>query len=161
MKLISILVTTWLLSLAAWGHAGAPLGPNGGRMLEFSKDGSLHGELTLTNGTFRVALLDKNRKPVALDQQSLTVQGGDRNRPEKPAVTRDGNSFTFPALAGEKYPLVFQFRATPNGRAVTARMTFDASICSACKQPEWRCQCGEDDDGPDHDHDHDHAPKKK
>lgn len=150
MKLILLTFVLSLgLGLRAWGHGGAPLGPNGGRLLEFSKDHSVQGELTLTNGTFRLTLLDAQKKPIALNDQVLAVAGGDRNQPTKPVVTRDGNQFVFPALAGKKYPLVFQFRATADARPVTARMTFDSSTCSGCNHPEWLCRCDEEE----HDHD--------
>src|SRR5688572_18992051 len=47
---------------SAFGHSDNESGPNGGRILEFSKNQSLHGEVTLTNGMFHVAVLDKNMK---------------------------------------------------------------------------------------------------
>ncbi len=146
MKAHLLLILVLMASLSrAWAHSGVPLGPHGGRLLQFSKDDSIHGELTLTNGVFHVLLLDRQNKPMPVDQQVLAVTGGDRNHASKPAVGRETNGFSFPALPGEEYPLVFQFRSTPNAKPVTVRMVYDAAICSACKQPEWRCQCGEND----------------
>jgi len=143
-------VILWLfsvtLSLQAWGHGGVPLGPNSGRLLELSKNHSVQGELTLTNGVFRVALLDEKMKPIALGEQTLLVTGGDRNKPQKPVVSREGNYFTFPALKGSEYLLVLQFRENAQARVVTARLTYDASICSACKHPEWLCSCHEEEE---------------
>lgn len=132
----------------AHAHGGVALGPNGGRLLEFSENETLHGEVTLTNGFFHVALLDKALKPVELQEQSLTVTGGDRQKPEKPEVRREGNRFVFPALKGDDYLLVLRFKATPQARAVTARFEFDATTCSGCQHPEWLCRCGDEDDKP-------------
>lgn len=141
MKLLSLFLLTVLLTVPSWGHGGGAPGPNGGRLLEFGKDPGVQGELTLTNGVFRVVLLDRDQKPVVLGTRILTVSGGDRNQPEKPTVTRDGDAFTFPALKGDEYPLVLQLREASDAPPLTARLTFDASICSGCKHPEWLCQC--------------------
>ncbi len=135
----AILLFTITLALA---HSDHELGPNGGRILEFSKDQSLHGEVTLTNNVFHVALLDKDMKPIALKDQSLTVTGGSRSNPEKPKVEKKGNYFVFPALKGNTYLLVFQFKETPSAKTVTARFEYDAAKCGACSKPEWLCDCG-------------------
>ena len=62
-KLIAFLLA--LASPLAFGHSGVELGPNGGRILELSKNETLHGEVTLKQGKFHLALLDKNMKPVS------------------------------------------------------------------------------------------------
>jgi hypothetical protein len=144
-----------LLAARAVAHGEIDLGPHGGRLLEFSENETLHGEVTLTNGTFHVRLLDKELKPVALQEQALAVAGGDRQRPEKPVVTRQGDLFTFPAPKGDSYLLVLRFKATPQARAVTARLEFDATVCGECRKQEWLCACGgEDAKKPDAGHDH-------
>lgn len=130
-----------LLALRSFGHGGAPLGPQGGRLLDFSKDQSIRGEVTLVDGMFRVALLDKNLKPIELNGQVLTVSGGDRRKPEKPVVRQEGGRFVFAALKGDEYPLVLQFKPARDGKTVTAKFTYDASVCSACNHAEWLCQC--------------------
>jgi hypothetical protein len=167
---------TSLLTLAAMlllgitrtlGHGGVELGPNGGRIVEFSKNETLHGEVTLTNGQFHVSILDKEMKPVAVTEQSLVVTGGDRAKPEKPKVEVQGGRFVFSALKGDDYLLVLQFRENPASKAITARIEFDAAICSACKNPEWLCKCSSEKEGKkidQHDHKdaekHDHEKKK-
>lgn len=137
-----ILATALLLAFTrALGHGGVELGPNGGRILEFSKDETLHGEVLLKDGQFTVTLLDKDLKPVELKDQSLAVMGGSRSNPEKPAVTKANGRFAFPALKGDEYELVLRFKESPNAKAITARFTYDAATCSACKNPEWLCKC--------------------
>ena len=143
--LLSIIGTV-ALALSALAHGDVQLGPNGGRIVEFSKNETMHGEVTLVNGVFHVALLDKYMKPVELKDQSLVVTGGDRSSPEKPKVEKQGNHFVFPALKGDEYPLAFQFKESPTAKVVTARMTYDATTCSACKKPEWVCACGSEED---------------
>lgn len=140
-----LLAASVLLSGALHAHEGIELGPNGGRIVEFSKDESLHGEVTLKDGHFQVRLLDKDLKPVALRERSLTVAGGDRGNPQRPMVEKRDDHFVFRALEGESYPLVLQLRADAGAKPITARFTFDPSTCSACKHPEWLCQCDRED----------------
>ncbi len=170
-SLLTLAASLLLGITSAFAHGDVELGPNGGRIVEFSTNETLHGEITLKDGKFHVALLDKDKKSVALAEQSLTVTGGDRSNPQKPAVEKKDGQFVFPALKGESYLLVLQFKEKPSAKAVTARFEYDATTCSACKNAEWLCKCGEKEEkkdakhehkeGEKHDHDHDHDTKKK
>jgi hypothetical protein len=51
MKTKLILLLSLLTSLA-FAHEGVELGPNGGRILEFSKDETMHGEITVKGDNF-------------------------------------------------------------------------------------------------------------
>ena len=142
-KLLVILAALiYFAPIEALAHSDRELGPNGGRILELSSNQSLHGEVTLTNGMFHVAILDKEMKPVSLKEQTLTVSGGSRLNPQKPVVKKEGDRFVFPELKGDNYLLVFQFKEHPQAKTVTARFEYDASKCPACKKGEWLCDCG-------------------
>jgi len=141
-RILALIATVMLTLTPAFGHSDNDIGPNGGRLLKFSKNKYLHGEVTLTNGMFHVAVLDKNMKPVALTDQSLTVTGGSRSNPEKPKVEKQGNNFVFPMLKGDSYIVVFQFKEKPSAKAITARFEYDASVCGSCEKGEWLCACG-------------------
>ncbi|RYD76954.1 MAG: hypothetical protein EOP84_16215 [Verrucomicrobiaceae bacterium] len=130
-----------LTSSFAFGHGDIELGPNGGRIVEFSKDESMHGEVTVKDGKFHVALLDKEKKPVALGEQTLTVTGGDRNNPEKLAVEKKGQHFVAPAVKSGQW-VILQYRENPKAKAVTARFEYDTSVCGECSKQEWLCACG-------------------
>lgn len=141
---------TSLLTLAAvlllgltrvLAHGGVELGPNGGRILEFSKNETMHGEVTAKDGYFHIALLDRDMKPVELKDQTLTATTGDRKSPEKLAVEKKDGKFVVPMQKGEDFLTIFQFRETPSARPVVARLQYDAAICSACKNAEWLCKC--------------------
>jgi|SRR5687768_13916506 hypothetical protein len=141
-KLISGFVVALLLgSMHTVAHSDKEIGPNGGRILEFSTNQSLHGEVTFTNGTFFVAVLDKKMKPLPLEEQSLVVTGGTRSNPEKPKVEKRGDHFTFPALKGDSYMLVFQFQENAAAKPIIARFEFDKATCPTCKKGEWLCDC--------------------
>jgi hypothetical protein len=158
--LLTFAAALWLGVSSAFAHGDVELGPNGGRIVEFSTNETLHGEVTLKDGKFHVAVLDKDMKPVELKDQTLLVTGGDRAHPERPKVEKTGNHFVFPALKGDSYLLVLQFKDKPSSKFVTARFEYDATICSACKNPEWLCKCGEKAGAKKEDR-HEHKPGEK
>lgn len=125
----------------ALAHGGVELGPNGGRILDFSKNETMHGEVTAKDGYFHIALLDRDMKPVELKDQTLTATTGDRKKPEKLAVEKKDGKFVVPMQKGEDFLTVFQFRETASAKPVVARLQYDAAICSACKSAEWLCKC--------------------
>lgn len=145
------LISSIALTLGALAHSDIEIGPSGGRILEFSQNDTLHGEVTLVNGVFHVALLDKDMKPVEIKHQSLVVTGGDRANLQKPKVETEGRHFVFPALKGDEYPLAFQFKESASSPTITARMTYDAAPCPACKKPEWICACATVTEGKSND----------
>lgn len=137
----TIAAALMLTSLPAFAHSDKEIGPNGGRIVEFSTNQTLHGEVTLTNGTFFVALLDKNMKPLPIKEESLAVTGGSRTNPESPKVEKRDNLFAFRALKGDSYLLVLQFKDSPSAKPIIARFEYDSSICGGCKKGEWLCDC--------------------
>ena len=143
-----ILTFTALLGLAFAGqqsaraHSDAKIGPNGGRVLEFSKDQSLHGEVIEKDGMFHIALLDKNMKPVAVEKQTLAATTGDRAKPEKLTVEIKDGKFVVPMQKGGDHWTIFQFRDTADAKPVTARLHYIAKACADCDKPDWLCACG-------------------
>jgi hypothetical protein len=139
------LLSSLALAASALAHGDVELGPNGGRLLEFSKNETTYGEVTLQGDKFHIAVLDKDKKPVALGEQTLAATGGATGKPEKLAVEKEGDHFVVPAVKEGEW-LIVQFKESPKAKAVTARMQFDTKICSACKAPEWICQCDQNAD---------------
>jgi hypothetical protein len=133
--LFGLLFPTW-----ASAHGEVEIGPNGGRILEFSKNESMHGEVRLTDNQFHIALLDKNMKPVALGEQELSATSGDRSKPEKLQVEKKDGAFVVPVVKAGEW-VIFQFRENAKAKPVTARFQYDLTICSSCKAAEWICQC--------------------
>jgi hypothetical protein len=139
-KQLLTLLSSLVLTAAALAHGEVEVGPNGGRILEFSKDETMHGEVTVKDGKFHIALLDKNKKPVALAEQTITASGGPTAKPEKLVVEKSGDHFVVTAVKPGEW-LILQYKDTAKAKAVTARMQYDTAICSACKEPEWICKC--------------------
>lgn len=140
-KLSTLILT--LATAVAFAHEGVKLGPNGGRILEFSKNETMHGEVTVKDGKFNIALLDKDKKPVAMADQSLTAVTGDRNSPQKLEVTKTDKGFSVPAVKPGEW-LIVQFKPTPKAKAITARLEYNTSKCGACGNAEWLCKCHKD-----------------
>jgi len=137
-KLTTLLIT--LAATLAFGHGGVEIGPNGGRILEFSKSGTLNGEVTVKGGQFHITVLDKSMKPVAIIDQSLTATTGDRKAPLKLEVTKTDKGFSLPVVKAGEW-LIMQFKPAPDAKAVTARLEYDTSKCGACGNAEWLCKC--------------------
>ena len=133
-----------LLTSLALAHEGVELGPNGGRILEFSKNETMHGEVIVQKGHFHIALLDKDMKAVAVADQSVSATGGPRDKQAKLEVTKAADGFTVPAVKDGEW-LIVQFKPDAKGKAVTARLHFDASNCEGCSKPEWLCECKEEE----------------
>lgn len=138
--LILSLITS--LSLA---HEGVELGPNGGRILEFSKDETMHGEVTVKGDRFHIGLLDKDMRPVALNLQTLTAITGDRNAPQKLTVEKDAKGFVIPVVKAGEW-LILQFKNSPDTKAITARMEYNTATCEECQAMEWLCKCKPDEE---------------
>lgn len=130
----------------AFGHADIEIGPEGGRILEFSKDESMHGEVIEKGGKLHVRLLDKEMKRVAIKDQTLTATSGDRANPEKLAVEKHSDHFLLPAVKEGQW-LIFQYRESAKGKPVTARFEYDTKPCGECKKAEWLCACGSQQSG--------------
>jgi hypothetical protein len=139
-KHILALLGSVAITVSSFGHGGVELGPNGGRILEFSKNETMHGEVTVKDGKFVIAVLDKDMKPVALTDQVLTASGGPTNKTVKLAVEKSDGKFVVPAIKSGEW-LILQFKESAKGKAVTARLQYDTSECEKCKAQEWLCKC--------------------
>jgi len=139
-KLTAILIA--LTTGFAFGHGEIELGPNKGRILEFSTNETMHGEVTEKDGKLHIALLDKDMKPVKTEAQSLTANAGTRQAPVKLEVTKDETGFTVPAPKEGEW-IIMQYKESETGKAITARLHYDTRNCAPCGNPEWRCACAQ------------------
>ena len=141
---MKIRLTTTILAMTAgfaFGHEGIELGPNKGRILEFSTNETMHGEVTEKDGKLHINLLDKDMKPVNVAMQSLTATAGTRQAPVKNEVTKSETSFII-SVPKEGEWIIFQYKENDSAKAITARLHYDIKNCAPCGNPEWRCACG-------------------
>jgi len=129
-----------IITTLSFAHEGVELGPNGGRILEFSKDETMHGELTLKGDKFHIAVLDKDMKPVTMTEQTLTAVTGDRAAPQKLTVEKDAKGFVIPVVKAGEW-LILQYKNTTEAKAITARLEYNTAICEECSNAEWLCKC--------------------
>ena len=137
---ILTLLGSLAITASVLAHGDIELGPNGGRILEFSKNETMHGEVTMQDGKFRIAVLDKDMKPVKLAAQTLTASGGPTGKAAKLEVAKEGEQFVIPAVKSGEW-LIVQYKDDAKAKAITARMQYDLTICSECKVAEWVCKC--------------------
>lgn len=137
---ILALLGSLAITVSALAHGGVELGPNGGRILEFSKNETMHGEVSVKDGKFVIAVLDKDMKPVALADQTLTASGGPSAKAEKLTVEKVDGKFVVPTVKAGEW-LIVQFKADAKAKAITARLQYDTAECEKCKAPEWICKC--------------------
>lgn len=137
-------LTVLFLALSAtfaFGHGKIEIGPNKGRILEFSANESMHGEVVLKDGKLHIALLDKEMKPVKLVSQTLSATAGTRADPVKLDVAKEDGGFVVPAPKGGEW-LIFQYKENAGAKPVTARLHYVTALCGECQGPEWLCACG-------------------
>lgn len=139
-KLTAILLA--LTAVVAFGHGDIEIGPNKGRVLEFSTNESMHGEVTDKDGKLHIAVLDKDMKPVKVEAQSITATAGTRDKPVKLEVTKSETGFTIVAPTDGEW-LILQYKESGSAKTITARMHYDLKKCGSCKGPEWLCSCGQ------------------
>lgn len=139
-KLTAIIIA--LTTGFAFGHGDIELGPNKGRILEFSTNESMHGEVIEKDGKLHIAVLDKDMKPVVIAAQELTATAGTRDKPVKMEITKDAAAFTITAPKAGEW-IIIQYKETAESKAITARLHYDTKVCAPCGNPEWRCACGE------------------
>lgn len=138
--ILALVTSAVITTVSAFAHGEVELGPNGGRLLEFSKNETMHGEVTLKDGKFQIALLDKDKKPVAIKDQSLTASGGPNGKAAKLEVTKSGDAFVIPAVKAGEW-LIIQYKDDAKAKAITARLEYNTAVCSDCKAEEWICKC--------------------
>jgi len=103
----------------------------------------MHGEVTVKGDKFHIALLDKDKKPVAITEQTLTATTGSRTEPVKLTVEKDAKGFLMPAVKAGDW-LILQYKDSPKAKAITARLEYNTSECEGCKKAEWLCECKPD-----------------
>jgi hypothetical protein len=126
----------------AFGHGDVELGPNKGRILEFSTNETMHGEVTEKDGKLHIAVLDKDMKPVKIDAQTLTATAGTREKPVKLEVAKDDKGFLVTAPTAGEW-LIVQFKDGGDAKPITARLNYDTRKCAPCGNAEWRCACAD------------------
>ena len=139
-KHIIALLSSISLTVAAFGHGGVEIGPNGGRLVEFGEKAPLTAEISLKDDKFVIGLYDETaKKEVPVTAQILTVTHKEKNAKLAPEL-KDGK-WTVAKPAGDDFWLILQLKPDAKGKAQNGRLHYEAAICGECKSPEWLCKC--------------------
>ncbi|GAB4166126.1 MAG: hypothetical protein Fur0032_03320 [Terrimicrobiaceae bacterium] len=122
-------------------HAKREAGPNGGRILTAVEP---HAEfLVLPDRKIQITFLGEDGKPVAAEGRLVTVTMGERSAPVKMNFTPAGPSLISDLAVpmGNHFPVVVQFRPTPDAKPVVEKFMLDMSVCPGCRLAEYACIC--------------------
>lgn len=101
-------------------------GPNGGHVIE-SKAGFSFEVTVDKERKARIVLLDKNNKPAALGEQSITGIAGERSAPVKLTFAKGKDADAHVLIsdkalpAGAHIPMILTIKTAPDAKAVTER----------------------------------------
>ena len=107
-------------------HEDVKKGPNGGLLVE-SKAGFTLEVAVDKERKARVVFLDKDKKPVALEAQSITGSAGERSAPVKLAFAKGKDADANVLISdkalpeGAHVPMILVIKTTADAKAVTER----------------------------------------
>jgi len=115
---------------SAFAHERITLGPKGGRVIFLDSTTIPNIEFVVNkDGRAEIALLDKERKPIALAEQSIVVTAGPRASTKKLKVEKQGDTFITEAMpAGAPYTVIVQIKEKADAKALTARVNYNPTL---------------------------------
>jgi hypothetical protein len=131
----SIAILTLTLAGLSFGHEAVTIGPNGGRVIYLDSTVIPNVEVLVNKeGRAEISLLDKDRKPIALEQQSVTVTAGPRAEAKKLTVEKQGAKFVTEKVPdGAPYTIVMQLKEAASAKATTVRLNYDPTPAASGK----------------------------
>lgn len=138
-----------ILCATSLSHERITLGPKGGRVIYVDSTTTPNVEFLVNqDGRAEITLLDKERKPIALTGQSVTVTAGPRAEAKKLTIEKQGDTFlTEKVPTGAPYTVILQLKEKPDTKAMTLRLNYDATPAKSGK-PEYRDDSVNEDSGP-------------
>jgi hypothetical protein len=122
---IALVILT--LSSAALAHEAVTIGPNGGRVIYVDSTTTPNVEFIVNKeGRAEISLLDKDRKPITPDQQTLNITAGARSEAKKLTVEKQGAKFvTSKVPDGAPYTVVMQLKESAKAKSIVLRLNYD------------------------------------
>lgn len=127
MKKTIVTLSLTAIALVATAHEAVTIGPNGGRVVYLDSTDVPNAEfLVNAEGRAEIYLLDKDRKPLALDKLTLEVTAGPRGGAKKLEGEAQGTKYVTGALPdGAPYFIVAQIKTGGDAKPLTARINYD------------------------------------
>jgi hypothetical protein len=134
---------------SAFAHERITIGPKGGRVIYLDSTSIPNVEFLVNKeGRAEIALLDKERKPIALTEQNLVVTAGARTSAKKLKVEKQGDLFlTEPVPDGAPYTVVMQIKEKPAAKMITARVNYNPAPAKSGK-PDYLDDSVNEGSGP-------------
>lgn len=131
----SILALNLLLAGFGFAHEAVTIGPNGGRVLYVDSTTTPNVEVIVKKeGRAEVSLLDKDRQPIKLAEQSLSITAGPRAEAKKLTIEKQGTKFlTDKVPDGAPYTMVLQLKEAQDAKAITLRLNYDITPAESGK----------------------------
>lgn len=135
MKKAILTLALGAVALLATAHEAVTIGPNGGRVVYLDSTAVPNVEfLVNAEGKAEIHLLDKDRKPLALDQITLEVTAGPRGGAKKLEGAAQGAKYvTGPVPDGAPYYIIAQIKTGAGAKALIARLNYDPTPAASGK----------------------------
>jgi hypothetical protein len=116
-----------ITTTAALAHEAVTIGPAGGRVIYVDSTTTPNVELLVNaEGKAEISLLDKDRKPITLDQQTLSVTAGPRSGAKKLIAEKQGAKFVTDKVPdGAPYTIVMQLKESADAKPIVLRLNYD------------------------------------
>jgi hypothetical protein len=131
-RILVTLITAAVLATASHAHERITIGPKGGRVVYLDSTTIPNVEFVVNkDGQAEISLLDKERKPLALEGRSITVTAGPRASAKKLTVEVKGDSFVTEKMPdGAPYTVVIQIK---DKKPLIARVTYNPTPAKSGK----------------------------
>ncbi len=138
-----------ILCASAFAHERITIGPKGGRVIYVDSTTTPNVEFLVNkDGRAEITLLDKERKPIALAAQSLSITAGPRSEAKKLSIEKQGDTFlTEKVPAGAPYAVIMQLKEKPDAKAMTLRLNYNPAPAKSGK-PDYLDDSVNDGSGP-------------
>ena len=132
---IALLSLALTLTSLSHGHEAVTIGPNGGRVLYVDSSTTPNVEVIVNKeGRAEISLLDKDRKPITLTTQTLSVTAGPRTEAKKLTAEPQGTKFlTDKVPDGAPYTIVMQLKESADAKSILLRLNYDIAPADSGK----------------------------
>lgn len=147
-KLVTITAVA-AFAVSAFAHERITLGPKGGRVIFLDSTTIPNVEFIVNKeGRAEITLLDKERKPLTLEERSVIVTAGPRASAKKLKVEKQGDVFlTEPVPPGAPYTVIMQIKEKPDAKPLTARVNYNPTPAKSGK-PDYLDDSVNEGSGP-------------
>jgi hypothetical protein len=134
-RILIAAIAAVVLATSTYAHERITIGPKGGRVVYLDSTSVPNVEFVVNkDNRAEIALLDKERKPIALTDHAITVTAGPRASAKKLTVEKQADSFLTEAIpADAPYTVVIQIKENAKAKPLIARVNFNPAPAKSGK----------------------------